>query len=347
MPTYILDDPSRPLHLPAGPITIMVRATGTQAAIELTATAPVEGLIRPAPYLVVVPAVAEATTVRVTPVGAERFPTPATIAVTIEARGGGAEPERVQLATADVSGLTHRDMVVVEPQGHRLVVTLVTTMRDEDLPDLVMHARAAARKVLEVDRVADAEALAVTIAIDSSASMRAITDAAVTATISVILGLSCVVGPAHHPVRVGVLGAEPTWLEGVALADIPTAASEALARAPQTVGMRWAQGSAWRSPGSRAGVVYMVTDALPADLAQVEALAAAADVVGHVVVVGSEGEESRQVADHVALTGIAVDRAVDLGTFWTEHPQQLSEVVRRLLRASSPSGSDMARRISR
>lgn len=327
MPTFVLDDANQVLRLPKTPLTITVSSTGGAAHIEVVGGAPLEGLIRPAGHLVVVPGVNERTVVLVRPGSGDRFPTPTTLALTVEARAGvSADPERVQLNAADVSGLATHEVLVLEPTAHHVEVRLVTKVEDEVLPGLAQSARAAGRTLLGSDLAPDAERRAVAVALDPSASMRLVPEPTLRAVLDVLVGVSRLIGPSTF----GLFGHDPV-ASGTTPSDVPELVRATLSSAPRTVGVRWADGAAWRQLTRGRALVYLVTDAVPADLDALEDAVKAADALAHVVLLGSDGRRPGRWREHVTASVVPVDHAADLTAFWLDRPDHLSDVVRALL----------------
>lgn len=382
MPTYILDE-TKSVHLPKGPVTITLKATGPAGQVHIQAMRDgheVTSVTR-RPGLLVIPAslldadlppagvdeTADPTapprtrrrlTLRVVPLAPQRtFGAAVTVSLTlgIERRSGD-EPERALLSAVDVAGLSHRDLVSLESDDRGIVVS---GMGDQGgsggsdggnpLPELGERARVAAREILGVDRVPSMSAVNVVVALDQSASMQpSLADGSVRAVLEVIAGLSRVLCPGRRLVA-GLMTSPVTWLEEVDAAELPGLAVDRAAAEPFALGFRSAEQTLRGFSRDENTVTYVVTDAVPADL---EALTLEDDVDGEarhlVVIIPRSAWEVRDVTPSVPFT--VVDPAQDdrrVSEVLLSSPGVLRDVVRSLLVGCFAPGTDMAARVAR
>jgi hypothetical protein len=306
-------------------------------------------VVRPAPHLVILPRVTGPVLLRITPTRDAVFGPGSSVALTLAIEGSrGDDPEQAQLAAVDLTGLPHRDLLVVEPRDDGLSVRVTAPIDEEVLPGLVGLARAATRRVLGVDRVPADDAVRVVVAVDASASGRLLARSGATAAVTeVLLGMSRVLAP--EPPRIAVVaGDDLTWVPPTTdLGALPRAVVEAVAAVPPTIGFRSAHPEL-RAVGRHDDVVtYVVTDGVPADVGDLEVASGTAEGdVRHLVVVGDAapvpGETGRIPSTHV--------RTVDgeaLGDRLSHSPARLDEVVRALLHGCFRPDSELARRTSR
>lgn len=209
MPTYMLDG-DRSITITAGPFRAAAISTAGSADVVLVPAGGAVNSIAPRPGLLVVPALSDAAVLRVVPIDATEFGIGASIGLTIEREGTGAEPERVVIGPIDVAGLRHRDLVFVEPAGGRIVVGSVAVVHEAELTDVAAATRAAARTAENASSsVAPSRELA--IALDASASMAArYRDGAVGAVIEMIAGLDALV-PKGSTLPVALVDQQVEW----------------------------------------------------------------------------------------------------------------------------------------
>jgi len=299
--SYILKDDDR-VTIARRPVKVTVTgrtATGSplrEGSVLLTAQvgdtrAP--NVVNPRPSHMVLRAVEGVTVVRVLPgQGLAAFPQGTILSLTLQTDGSrDVDGDLVVVRDVEVSGLPVRDLLeIAEHDATRLSVTARKVVRDEPLGPLSEAARAAARNQLRVERTAESRDLLV--AVDMSASMAPrLKDGSVTAVVEVVVGLSQVIG-ADRRVSVSLLS-EPTRS---VTTDSPAALAAATAREMDTYGL----GCGFRSvpPGVGVGqetVVYVVTDAVPADVAVLRAARARGENLSLVVIGG--GRPSRAAHD--------------------------------------------------
>ncbi len=350
MPTHLLDG-TTPVRLPRGPLAVSVRTSGSAARLDVDG-APGTTVVRPAPHLVILPRLTGPVVLRIVPSDAGVFGPGSSVALTLGIEGSrGDDPEQAQLPAVDLTGLPHRDLLLVEPQHDALSVRVTTPIDDEALPGLVGLARAATRRVLGVDRVPPADAVHLTVSLDASASGRLLAASGATAAVTeVLLGMSRVLATEPPAVAV-VAGDDLTWVPPAAdLGQLARAAVDAVAAVPPTIGFRAAHPELRAAAHRRDGVTYVVTDGAPADAAGLDAHRAAGGAASHLVVVGEAPPAAGDPAPSTGATGAVVSthvRAVDgepLGDALGGSPARLDAVVRGLLQGCFAPDSALARR---
>lgn len=299
--TYILDDDDR-VTIGRRPVTVTVTgrdATGRvvpEGTVLLEARigeAPARTARRPRPSVLVLPRVEEPVVVRVLPgQGRPLFPEGTILDVTLRTeRSRGADEDVVVVRDVEVSGLTFRDLLAVEAlDDTRLRVTALNAVSDPQIPPLAQAARAAARHRLGVERAAQAHDLLV--AVDMSASMAPrFRDGSVPAVVDVVVGLSQVIG---HGRDLGVvLLAEPPVPVGPAE---PIDLAAATASAVGDVGLGCGFRSSPRAPRvDRETIVFVVTDAVPVDVAAIRRARSQGE--NRCLVVVGHGRPSRAAGD--------------------------------------------------
>ncbi|ROP64134.1 hypothetical protein [Curtobacterium sp. PhB115] len=209
MPTYMLDG-DRSVTITAGPFRAAAMSTAGSADVVLVPTGRAVHSIAPRPGLLVVPRLSDAAVLRVVPIGATEFAVGASIGLTVEREAAGGEPERVVIGPIDVAGLRHRDLLLVEPAGDRIVVGSVAVVREAELTDVAAATRAAARAA-ENASPSTAPSRELAIAVDASASMAArYRDGAVGAVIEMIAGLDALV-PKGSTLPVALVDQRVDW----------------------------------------------------------------------------------------------------------------------------------------
>lgn len=348
VPTYVLDGDGV-AELPLRPVTVALQVVGTQSPVQLQALgeAGEDGsAVRPVPGMMVLPRVSAPTLVRVVPApGSALFPPGTTVHVSLSAGArGDVDPDRAVLTPVDVSGLSHADLVTVDRAGERVSVTAVKTAVDEPLGALGAAARTAARGVLGVDQLPPAERVDLLVVVDTSASMVGPTaDGSLRAAVEVLAGLSQVVSGGRE-VRVGTLGPDVSWLPAVPAREWGTAVQAAVRAHPLTVGFRSVvPGLAGLAP-TRNVVGYVLTDAVPGDVA---ALRAAGEVEGEARHLVTLAPRSGTAAAGLPQTALDPPPAgTDAGERLLGRPDELAQVVRSLLVGVLAPDSPLAGRIA-
>ncbi|WP_432558928.1 hypothetical protein [Granulicoccus sp. GXG6511] len=264
MPTYVLEGGSS-ATLPAKPLTLRVQGPG-QADIRLEARqngAPDPSALSPMPGMLVLPRVTGPLEVRVIPMRERTFPSATVIALSaaIEMHRDQ-DPERAVMQGVDLSGLAERELLRIEPHGDRLRLIALGVVIDAPLPPLAAKARDAARELLGVERVPAADASALVIRVDGSASMRPLVlDGSVGAALEVLVGVSRVTA-ADLPVTAEAGSPDPREVAGESVGALPREVHEVLGSMPLTTGFR----SAGRVRSGDRVTLCVVSDSVPADL---------------------------------------------------------------------------------
>jgi hypothetical protein len=326
--TIILDG-DRQTTIDRRPVTIAVTGLprGVFRVDVLDGDLLAPGVIRPQPGVVVVTRIERRLTLRLVPEHAPEFPPGAvlTVRITTEATHESAGDD-VVVQAVDVSGRPRRDVLFIDVvDRQRLSVTANNVIRDEQLGELGSAARAAARAHLR-DEVPSPRNILV--AVDMSASMAApFAWRSVDAVIDVVAGLSQVIGYGRE-------------LATCLLTDHALPVSAARPRelvattrlAMQDVG----PGCGFRSapadlPAHPASVTYVVTDAVPGDVAALRA-AHAPDDLRHLVLVADGGEPVPPEAVGLPITRVSPPRGqVDVGRQLLDNQAELLGVVASLL----------------
>lgn len=298
MPTYRLSPgdwvriPSRTLHLSA-----RQARTGRPARLRTEVHgAPDTSPYHESPELTVLPAPARRTLVRVLPdPAAGVFPDGTTVTLRLRTevpRGSREDADEVVVNAMDVSGLASRELVVLTPDtdGPRLTVFAVSAVADDPVDGFAARVRSGARVVLGRDELAGPDRVDLLIGVDTSASMRpALSDGSVAALVDAVVGLSYVVGRPGR-VRAGLLGRRPSWLPELPGRELSGAVLAEIERVGLECGFRPSAAPPPVPVGTgRPAVMFLVTDAVPADAG---VLAKAGDRDGialHVLVSGWPG----------------------------------------------------------
>lgn len=196
MTTYVLRSGSD-VVLDAGPLVAGVRSEVADVGHRWSARgATVEPPTIVRPDRIVLPAITEPTVLRILPDGEDRFGPQTIVSLSLGHDRGGEDADRVLMDDLDLSGLTHRDLVELVPDGQRIKIIGLRTVADTRLSPVAEAARDAAREILGVPQVAPEHATDVEMVIDTSASMRpAFGDGSVVATCEVLAGVGVVVAP--------------------------------------------------------------------------------------------------------------------------------------------------------
>ncbi|SDS76335.1 hypothetical protein [Microlunatus soli] len=341
MTSYILRTGSQ-VAVPAAPLVAQVqggRGFGHRWSVRGTTTQPpfIER-----PDRIVLPSITEPVTLRILPVddpsrpGAPvRFASQSLVTVVIRHDRAAADADQVILDEVDLSGLTHRDLVQLVPDGRQIRVIGLRTVADTPLPPVAEIARDAAREILGVAQVEPDRAVQLAAMIDLSASMRpALRDGSVAAACDVLAGIGTVIAPGRQ------LTAAAGTLTGRRLA---TAAPDRFAAEV---------GSALAADGSTAGTgtgfrsgsatdqaatldrTVVVTSGVPADWPSAPDAAGAGNTgnrAGQLLILGSPG---RSTDWPTAAGGTVIDR----GALIADPPDRelITAAVKSLLTALHP-----------
>lgn len=331
MPTYMLEGTSE-VGLSLRPLTVSLRLDPPhlQGRLEAMSRGHLVDVVRPRADLLVIPSVQDLVTIRVVPVGAERFPAAATahVSISVDDAGGG-DPERAVLLPLDLAGLDAADALVLE-RGELTVRVRAAQVAPppSDLGPVGNAARVAATALLGVQRVA--EAVDVAVVIDGSASLRPlVADGSVGTLLAVLEGICQVVSPGR-PILALIRGLADHVVD-VPAGDLAGATVRALhARAPST-GFR-AHGP--HVPAADRAVTFLVSDAAPSDLPELTRAGASGGSATHLIVLGS-----RAVGELMGVQaggGTLVDTGLagsDLAQQLTSDVSALRELVAQLLTA--------------
>lgn len=279
MPTYVLEG-GKSISLPNKPVTIRLQSSRA-GAVRLEAAGEDQQVrsISPAPGLLVVPQVPGPVTVRAVPADGERFGSGSVLNLVVgyESRQD-LDPDRGVLNGLDVSGLRHRDVVLLEPNGDRVTVTVLGPPAAEaPLPAGAALARDAARELLGTDQLPSRQAVRAVVAVDVSASMRPLlADGSVAQVLDILAGVHRVVGRAESTSLRGCLAAgQVRWLPPTPPERFATETLAAARDVPLFTGFRAAAAVAGPpagldgpAAGSEARTVtWLVTDGVPAEAA--------------------------------------------------------------------------------
>jgi len=336
--SYILKDDDR-VTIARRPVKVTVTgrtASGSplpEGSVLLTAQVGetrAQHVVNPRPSHMVLRSVKGVTVIRVLPgQGHAAFPQGTILSLTLQTDGTrDVDGDLVVVRDVEVSGLPVRDLLeIAEHDAARLSVTARKVVRDEPLGPLSEAARAAARNQLRVERAAESRDLLV--AVDMSASMAPrLKDGSVTAVVDVVVGLSQVIGRDRR-LSVSLL-ADPTRR---VTADSPATLAAATAREANASGL----GCGFRSvpPGSEVNpetVVYIVTDAVPADVAMLRTARARGENLSLVIIGGGRPSQAAHDLPTAHLTppppGLTADAHL------RDSPAVLGDLVSAMLAAA-------------
>ncbi len=269
MPAYVLDGAGR-VDLPRRPLA--VTADAGAVSIELSATAQSggsAGAVHPRAGLMILPRIADVTTVSARPGnGLIAFPQGTILRVTISVDSqNDPDPDRAELRPMDVSGLHRADLATVSVGVSSLEIVSRRTEIDVALGELAAVARSSARGVLRTDRLRDGDGYSVSIDIDSSMSMLPrFDDFSAAAIVDLLAGVSTVLGDTT-PI-VSILGVRLNTVPECDLRELRSVVQEVLDSVPLGVGFRSALSA---QAATARHMVYTITDGVPADLGIAEA----------------------------------------------------------------------------
>lgn len=348
MATYILNNDDR-VTIARQPVTATVSGNLADERIELVGRAddgPVIGVRTPRPGLLVIPEVRYRTVLQVRPAGGpSTFPEGTVLDLAVRGDAAGAAGDTVIVQPVDVSGLSERDLVVLDVAGSRMVVAALGAVREPTLTELASAARAAARARLARDRTP--RTADVVVAIDQSASMAiARDDGSLAAAVDVVLGLSHVIAwDAELSVR----------FVGDRVSTLPRAEPAELARAAVAELDRLGLGCGFRSAAPELAarqrtITYLLTDGVPADMAATRA-AHRRDDVRHLVLLGADradrpGSSPGGRVDDPPVTSLpAPPTDTAAGEYLLRHQDELADLVDSLL--VGPDQAGLTERVAR
>jgi hypothetical protein len=350
MPTFMLEGAAE-VDFGAGPLRISITLENTTVAGELRAVAG-EGqpdvAVHPRPGLIVLPKVHSVVTVHVVPVDAPRFP-PATIAhVNVVVNDGrGADPHRAVLIPIDLSGLSSRDLLVLEPSGSGVIVRSARVMpAPADLGAVGNAARIAAAEILGVQSVDAVMAVNLVVAVDSSASFRSkLEDGSLSGVLQMLAGLAGVLAPGMA-VGAAAVGSAVSWIT-VAGAETIADATIATIR-DSAVGTGFRSGAAalvgFASIGNT--VTYVLTDAVPADVADLDAANSIDGEARHLVVLGASSAWALQIPPSCPHTFIEViEGSSDLSDRLVSDRALMAQTIKSLMAGCFAPGTSAYERV--
>lgn len=354
--TYILRDRDQ-VSLAPRAVTVTVSASGASSSdIVLTPVADVLDPRTRSPRggQLILPTIIGRTTVQVTgAVEGARFGTGTGVTITLRLdQTAGSDEEHVVIRNADLGGRVVREVVELEvAEDGRLTITALEVVTDPALDPLAEAARAAARAHLRCDRTPGAVSLRV--AVDMSASMDvAVRDGSLAAAVDVVAGLSHVVGAdkragTYRKLEVCLVTDRPVPLPGVPAKDLAKATLEQVGRTGRGCGFS----STATGPPAGGSVTYIITDAVPPDIAALRA-AHRPDDVRHLVLVdpalgsgfGSTGG-SPPGSDVPMSVFPAVPPGTPAGEYLLRHPDVLATLVASLVAgfAQAAAGTEVGR----
>lgn len=350
MPTYILEGAVH-VDLTPGPLTLSMSLEGptTEALLEaVVAGQRVDSVLRPRPGLMIVPRIDAVLTVRVVPLGIERFPpgTTANVSVTVNDAQNG-DPERAVLIPIDLSGLTNRDLFVFERTANHIQVRAARVLPPSaDLGALGNAARIAATEILGVQALDEVIAVNVVAALDGSASFASlIEDDSADAILRVLAGI-CEVVAAGKRVSGAILGSRPAPVAVRGADDLADAMVTTWVQHPLSVGLRSRGEASVVSPGTTT-VTYVITDAVPADLDAWDSAAPTGGGLHHLVVLGTQAAWRLQSTSRIPSTLVEISPGETLlGVSLLAHPQILRELVTSLMAGYFEPGTSTFERVT-
>jgi hypothetical protein len=354
MPTYMLSGAAQ-VGLTPRPLTVSIRLEGTTVGASLHAETrgqPLSGVVRPRQGILIIPHIDEVTTVRVAPVGAERFPagTVAFADVAVSAPTG-TEPERAVVIPIDLSGLTTRDVFVFQAGDNKVLVRAARVLPPpEDLGSLGNASRIAATEILGVQVVDELVAVNVVVAIDGSASFNGLlTDGSADAVIRVLAGIIAVMAPGME-LGAAVVGSVATRVVLARVGELSGVLSDALAAHPQSLGLRSGTSGLLDFASTGNTVTFLVTDAVPADVVAFDAADAVEGEARHLVVLSSQSAWALQTSPRTPTTlvdlGEAGERDTSLSDALLSDPNRLRSLVRSLLIGCFPIGTSTFEKVA-
>ncbi|WP_152360831.1 hypothetical protein [Microlunatus speluncae] len=303
MTTYLLRE-GHSVRVDAVPIAIRVQPVGAgpQSSETLRFRVEVEGAHGPArvvrrPDQVIVPMVDQPVRVSLLPDGDVFGPqSVVTVALGPDEPGSG-DADRAVLDAIDLSGLSRREIVIMEPDAGRIKISTVGVVTDEALPAMAEMARDAARGLLGLPRLPVERRVRLDVGLDSSASMRRLSpDRLVRPCLEIFAGLSVVIAT-DQTVHGTLIGWQTAAVPGGKAADFAASMITGLADRPLDIGCRIeaVPPIAARAMPPERVVRYLITDAVPAGQPGAE--------LPRAVVVG-EGQQPGEQPD--GATGVPV-----------------------------------------
>lgn len=270
MPTYVLES-NTPTRISAGPVRLQIHASDVTGPVSLTAST--DGVATPGtlarPGVILIPRLTGLTGVSASPQTTHAFPDGSVIDVTIDIEGPpSTDPERIVLKL-DVSGLSERQLVTLEPKDGSIVVFHRGGGGGDGgkaLTGLAKAAQIAAREVLGVEAVNPTSSIHSVIVIDGSASMLGSTkNGNVRALVDVLIGMSAVVGPGRS-LAAAIVGESVSWVSSSSVETLGEDVERAQAERALSIGFRSAHSDLVGKRPNENTVTWLLTDGLPSDL---------------------------------------------------------------------------------
>lgn len=334
MPTYVLEG-GKSITLPNKPVSVRLQSSGA-GAVRLEAEGEEHEVrsIAPAPGLLVVPQVAGPVTVRAVPATGDRFGSGSVLNLVVgyESRQD-LDPDRGVLNGLDVSGLRHRDVLLLEPAGERITVTVLGPPAAEaPLPPGAALARDTARELLGTDQLPSRQAVRAVVAVDVSASMRPLlADGSVAQVLDILAGVHRVVGRAESTsLRACLVAGQVRWLPPTPPERFAAETVAACAEVPLFTGFRAAAAVAGppaglEGPPETPTITWLVTDGVPAEAA------ALAGTGAHLVCLMPNSAREVPLGQGLATTVVGLsDQAGQAPTFGQDRTV-VGEIVASLL----------------
>lgn len=347
MDTYMLEGATR-VTLRHRPITISARVDGGVGArlVAISSGLPVLGTVSPRPDLLILPQLTEGVTVRVIPVGAERFSEQSVLHIDAAGESTNGQQARAVLAPIVLAGLDARDLIVLEPVDGLIQLRASRIVERLPLSDLANAARVVTTEILGAEAVDDGVAIDAVIAVDSSASFRPIIAAgAALAVVEILVGVMSVIAPARS-VRGATVGSRARAVPVSGLSGLAAELIDVMATSRPSTGFRsGAAGLVSASPESNT-ITYLVTDEIPSDVAEFDAANRVAGEARHLVVIGSTAAVDLQGRPASPCTVVDHDSgAIPIRDRYLADDHGLRVLVRALLVGCFAPGTSAAERV--
>ena len=347
MPTYLLDGDSE-ARISDAPLSVVLGTAANQAAFLLEAVAEdALPVITPKPGMLVLPKLSTRTALRVRPVGAQVFPENSVVSLTVTLNNqSDPDPERIVVSQVDVSGLSHRDLVILEPVDGYIQARSSLATFDTTLGDLALQARVATRELLGTEHVDGTSAINVVVAIDASASMLTLTrDGLVSAVVDVLVGVSQVVSPGRD-VSAAIVTSSVRWVESATASGLSAAVRQAQEETPLTTGFRSAHPALIGRAPDQNTVTYIVTDGVPADYAALEVADTIDGEARHLVILGDATSTALAHTPNVTVTTLDIARFAGVEVTDALDSRALRTLVTALLQGCFVPGTQFAKRVA-
>jgi len=350
MPTYVLE-PNTPAKIDGDkPLRVQVHAGAITEEIVFSAV-DLEGqdivtVFRPG--TLVVPKLVGYGMISISLRGGRPFPAGTLLDLTVAYEAAPSADPLHMVAKVNVSGVSRHTLLSLRRDGAAIYARLeVEDDGHDDLTGLAALAQFATREILGASVVDPTSAINVVVAVDGSASMLAPTkDGSVGALVNVLAGISAVVGK-NKSVRAALVGTSVEWLEVGSRASLAEDVVRAQRSAALTVGFRSGDRALVGHLPSENTVTWVLTDALPSDIGELQVADEIEGEARHLVVFadaqalrlqGEPGIPSTLVEPVVAEEGIAGRLEFD--------PGALRRLIKSLLAGCFVPGTDYAKRVA-